>query len=158
METMERIGFDDFLYHEAELLDEGHLDEWVSLFSPDGLYWITDLRNSGDPRREASWAYDDVSLLREKIWRIQSGSAYSQDPPSITRHLVSNIRLRGREDEVTNIRSTFVVYELRRSIQTTFVGEFDHTLVRSGGDWKIQRKKVTLLNMGEPISNLTFML
>ena len=48
-----REEVEDFLYQEAELLDEWRLDEWAALFTEDARYIVptTDLPD-GDPQKD----------------------------------------------------------------------------------------------------------
>ena len=45
---------EDFLYHEAELLDERRYEEWLDLFTEDVHYWMPMRRNvpADEPERE----------------------------------------------------------------------------------------------------------
>jgi len=44
-----RSEIEQFLYHEAWLLDHGRLDEWLGLFTDDAMYWIPLEANQADP-------------------------------------------------------------------------------------------------------------
>ena len=146
-----------FLYHEARLLDEGQLDDWLALFTPDAWYWIPCNANDVDPTRHVSLIYDDRKHLEDRIWRIKSGWAHAQDPPSHTRRIVGNVEARPAEVEGELIvSSTFVLVELRRGAHTLFAGRYEHRLRREGDAWRIAFKKVELLNNDEPIDSLTF--
>jgi benzoate/toluate 1,2-dioxygenase subunit beta len=146
-----------FLYREARLLDEGQLDEWLALFTPDAYYWIPCNANDVDPTRHVSLIYDDRQHLEDRIWRIKSGWAHAQDPPSHTRRIVGNVEPRpgGIEGELS-VSSTFILVELRRGAQSLFAGRYEHRLRREADAWRIAFKKVELLNNDEPIDSLTF--
>jgi benzoate/toluate 1,2-dioxygenase subunit beta len=158
-----------FLYHEARLLDEGQLDDWLALFTPDAYYWIPCNANDVDPTRHVSLIYDDRQHLEDRIWRIKSGWAHAQDPPSHTRRIVGNVEPHpaptAGEPVVSSemivpselvVSSTFILVELRRGAQTLFAGRYEHRLRREGDAWRIALKKVELLNNDEPIDSLTF--
>ena len=63
-----REEIEDFLYHEAALLDEWRLDEWLALFTDDALYVIpaTDIPD-GDPRTDLMILDDDLPRLRGRV-------------------------------------------------------------------------------------------
>lgn len=153
---LQRLEVENFLYHEARLIDEGRLEEWLALFTPDARYWIPANRDTIDPLREVSIIYDDRQRMEERVWRIQSGLAYAQEPRSRTRHLITNVEVMEAQDELVKVSSNFVLYELRRGKQTAFAGRYEHHLRRGEGGWQIAFKKVELLNNNEPIDNLTF--
>ena len=37
---LSRTEAEDFLYHEADLLDRREFDQWLTLFTEDGIYWL----------------------------------------------------------------------------------------------------------------------
>ena len=153
----DRQEIEAFLYHEARLLDDGRLDEWLALFTPDAYYWIPCNADDVDPSRHVSLVYDDRQHLVDRIWRLQSGWAHAQDPPSRTRRLVGNVELAPADPAGDlGVRSTFIVVELRRGMQTIFAGRYEHRLRRMADAWRIAAKKVELLNNNESIDSLTF--
>ena len=79
-----RPAVEAFLYREARLIDEGQFDEWLTLFTEDAQYWCPSNRDDVDPEREVSIIYDDRVRLSDRVWRLQSGKAFAQQPPSRT--------------------------------------------------------------------------
>ena len=147
---------EQFLYREARLIDERRFDEWLSLYTDDAIYWVPANRNDANPKREVSLIYDTRNRMAERVFRITSGLGHAQDPPSRTRHLISNVELlEGKKDEVT-VSSYLALYELRRGKQNNFAARLEHRLRRVDGDWRIALRKVELLNNNEVIDNLTF--
>src|SRR4051812_1093271 len=88
-----RLAVEAFLYREARLIDEGHFDEWLTLFTEDAHYWCPSNRDDVDPEREVSIIYDDRVRLSDRVWRLQSGKAFAQQPPSRTCRLISNVEV-----------------------------------------------------------------
>ncbi len=146
-----------FLYHEARLLDDGRLDDWLALFTADAVYWIPCNADDVDPTRHVSLVYDDRRHLADRVWRLQSGWAHAQTPPSRTCRLVGNVALHSSatSDEL-RVASTFLLVELRRGAQTLFAGRYEHHLRRVDDAWRIALKKVALLNNDASIDSLTF--
>lgn len=156
--NVDRQEVENYLYKEARLLDEGRLQEWLALFTAEARYWIPCNRDDIDPMREVSIIFDDRQRMEERVWRVESGLAYAQEPRSRIRHLITNVEvLPGETEDSAATSSNFVVYELRRGKQLAYVGRCEHHLQKDEeGDWKIAYKKVELLNNNEPIDNLTF--
>src|SRR5215510_2344325 len=50
---------EEFLFHEARLLDTGRYEEWLALFTEDATYWLPLERNQKDPLETSSLVYDD---------------------------------------------------------------------------------------------------
>ena len=156
-----------FLYKEGRLLDEGRLEEWLELFAPDSLYWLP-ISDVDRAERDTSLIYDGDIRRRERVYRLTSTPLPSQNPPSRTAHLISNVEVEegGADAERVCVRSVQVVFELRTGDHTqrglgtqhAFVGHCTHELVLIAGTWRIALKKLVLLNRDVAVPNLTFML
>jgi 3-phenylpropionate/cinnamic acid dioxygenase small subunit len=118
-----------FYYEEAELLDDGRYTDWLALLADDLHYWMPTRTNR--IRRQQAFAiaapgeaafYDETKeSLAWRIRRFDSGMAWAEDPPSRTRHLVTNVVVRHAEiDDAIGtdtgdllVRSAFLVYKNR---------------------------------------------
>ncbi|MEH7111721.1 aromatic-ring-hydroxylating dioxygenase subunit beta [Neobacillus niacini] len=155
---VDRKDIEAFLIDEASYLDEGKFSEWLDLFTEDAWYWIPSNKDHYDPNTHVSIIYDSKERLDERVWRLQSGLAYGQDPQSRTRHLITNVKVLEREEYSLTVSSNFIIVELRRGIQTIYSGRFEHKLRIYGHSWKIASKKVELINNNEFLGNLSFLL
>jgi 3-phenylpropionate/cinnamic acid dioxygenase small subunit len=155
-----------FLYREARLLDERRFDEWLALLADDVHYWMATRANRYprhskaiailDPDRyvEDDMARDDeLALLDEtketltgRVRRLDTGMAWAEDPPSRTRHLVTNIEVEaGGSPLEWQAFSNFIVYRTRAETEQDFyVGARRDKLRRVDGDWRIVERKVIL--------------
>jgi benzoate/toluate 1,2-dioxygenase beta subunit len=147
---------EEFLYHEAALLDERRFEEWLSLYADDAVYWIPQ-GDEPDPVHQVSIAYDDRRRLRERVLRLSSGFAFSQDPPSRTCHMVTNVRTHAAGDGL-EVTSALLVTEVRRNIQNVYAGRVEHRLVATEDTFLIRRKVVRLVNSDVPLGNVTFLI
>jgi benzoate/toluate 1,2-dioxygenase beta subunit len=145
----------DLLFTEARLLDQNRLDEWLELFTDDAEYRIP-AGSEDDPRTKVSIVFDDRGRLEERVWRLQSGLAHAQEPRSRTARLISNVQIDSTDGDSVIVVSNFIVVELRRGVETTFAGSYEHHLRRVEGGFRIAKKKVDLINKEEPIGNLSF--
>lgn len=152
-----RAEVEAFLFREAELLDAGDLDAWIALFAEDAIYWIPSGSDDADPSRDVSIVYDRLAQLRERVWRMQSGAAHAQQPPSRTVHLVANVTAEADGDEV-GARSTFAVCEFRRGRQHLHSGRYQHRLRRTGDGLLIVAKQADLVNSDGYLGNLSILL
>jgi 3-phenylpropionate/cinnamic acid dioxygenase small subunit len=157
---------EQFLYREARLLDERRFHEWLDLFTDDVRYWMAARtnrypRNSKaisilDPARyveDDSTREDELAVLDEskasleaRVARLETGMAWAEDPPSRTRHVVSNIEVEpGPAPDELTVHANFVVYRSRaESEQDLYVGGRRDLLRRQGGTLKIAGRKMTL--------------
>ena len=148
---------ENFLYREARLMDENAYAEWLTLWADDALYWVPATDDDIDPATQVSTIYDNRARLEARIRRLSSGNAFSQDPKSRMRRVISNIEIEeGANGEITAY-SNFVLAELRRGKQDVFAGRTIHKLRTDGDTFKIFYKKVMLVNNDEFIDNLTFL-
>ena len=156
--TVDRLQVEQFLYHEALLMDEHRYDEWLALWTEPALYWIPSNRDEVDPRREVSLIYDDWVRLQLRIARLKSGFAHAQEPKSRMRRIISNIEVEQAPGGEVVAHSNFMLAELRRGKQDLFAGRTTHRLRPDQGAFKMLSKKVLLINNDEPIDNLTFLI
>jgi 3-phenylpropionate/cinnamic acid dioxygenase small subunit len=157
---------EQFLYREARLLDERRFEAWLALFTDDVRYWMP-VRMTRYPRRSKAIAVldpdrhveeelgkaSDLAIFDEtketlcrRVARLDTGMAWAEDPPSRTRHIVSNVEVEPGETEAElRIYSNFVVYRNRgESEQDFYVGARQDTLRNVDGAWKIARRTIVL--------------
>jgi len=156
--AVDRQQVEQFIYYEADLMDEHRYDEWLALWTDDALYWVPSGGDDIDPKREISLIYDDRVRLQVRITRLKSGFAHAQEPKSRMRRVVSNIVTKEAENGDIVVFSNFLLIELRRGKQDTFAGRTVHRLRPDNGSFRLASKKVLLVNNDEYIDNLTFLI
>ena len=156
--AVDRQQVEQFIYYEADLMDEHRYDEWLALWTDDALYWVPSGGDDIDPKREISLIYDDRVRLQVRITRLKSGFAHAQEPKSRMRRVVSNIVTKEAENGDIVVFSNFLLIELRRGKQDTFAGRTIHRLRPDNGSFRLASKKVLLVNNDEHIDNLTFLI
>jgi len=156
--AFDRQQVEQFIYHEAQLMDEHRYDEWLALWTEDARYWVPSGRDEINPEREISLIYDDRVRLQVRIARLKSGFAHAQEPKSRMRRVVSNIVIEEAENGEITASSNFLLAELRRGRQDIFAGRTMHRLRPHPGGFKLVSKKVLLVNNDEYIDNLTFLI
>lgn len=142
-----------FLYDEAALLDERRMHDWLALFTEDAHYWmpirrtrtVDQLDQEFTAPGEMAFFDDDRRMLEMRIKKLDTGYSWSEDPPSRTRHLITNVRiLEVNGDEVT-VASNFILYRTRLATdEDLWVGMRRDVLRRVNGSWKIARRHVFL--------------
>jgi len=147
-----------FIYREARLLDERRFEEWIELFAPEGYYWVPGAPDQDDPYESVSIFFDDLPLLKTRIQRIRHPKIHSQEPPSRTCHLVSNIELGARDNanDQISVFSAQIMTEFRLDKERSYSGRVKH-LLRSTeeGNFEILRKRVDLINCDGLFETLT---
>ena len=145
---------EQFLIHEARLLDEGKFDEWLALFAPDAWYWVPSEPDQPDPHETVSLIYDDRRLLETRVRRLASPRMYSQEPRSRTSRMVSNVSIEDSGNNACTVRSKFLMIEYRRDSQRLFAGTAFHRLVQADGAILIASKRVNLVNCDAPLDGI----
>lgn len=113
------VSIADFLYAEAQLLDERRFEEWVELFAADGRYEIPVrvTRENGAEWDLAPTAriFDDTKQTLEiRVRRLRTDFAWAEQPPSRTRHFVTNVAVEpADEPDEYLVRSNTLVYRSR---------------------------------------------
>lgn len=146
---------EQFLLHEARLLDETKFDEWLALFTAEAWYWVPSEPDQADPVETVSLIYDDRRLLETRVRRLASPRMYSQEPRSRTTRMVGNISIEDADRDACTVRSKFMMIEYRREQQRLFGGTMLHRLVQSGGHILIAWKRVNLVNCDAPLDGIT---
>lgn len=131
-----RLRVEDFLFHEAALLDGWRLDEWYALFTPDSRYVVPALdRPELDPDSSLTLIDDSNDRLSGRVVRLKSRRAHREFPWSDTRRLVGNVRVAEREDGELDgeldVRANFVVHRFRKEETHVFVGRYAYVLVEA---------------------------
>lgn len=145
---IDREQFEIFLIHEARLLDERKFEDWMELFTKEGIYWVPSTTGKPDPYNEASLFFDDRELMKTRIERLRHPRIHIQTPPSRTNHMVSNVIVEEAEQdkETYLISSSMLMGEYRLDVQRFFMGRQFHRLTRKGNSFQISLKRVNLIN------------
>jgi 3-phenylpropionate/cinnamic acid dioxygenase small subunit len=146
-----------FLYLEADLLDNREYDEWLSLLHPDVRFFVPLVRNVPRARDteftaerlDMAWMDEGYETISKRVSQIKTNIHWAEEPPSRVSHLVTNTRIVGVDDEKDGRRVTahsrIFVYQNRIDDEVNmFVGKRADVLVESGDDWLIQHREVRL--------------
>jgi 3-phenylpropionate/cinnamic acid dioxygenase small subunit len=146
---------EDFYYLEAELLDERKLREWFELLTDDVRYWMP-IRHNPLERAESiteelskpgeGFYFDDnKASLKIRVERAYAKNAWAEMPPSRTRHLITNVRVKKVDGLELQVHSNFLVYRSRmENDKDMFVGTRQDLLRRVDGIFKIARRTIIL--------------
>jgi 3-phenylpropionate/cinnamic acid dioxygenase small subunit len=157
---------EQFLYREARFLDDRQFHDWLALFTDDVRYWMAGRTNRYpksskaisilDPDRYVEddlTREDELAILDEtketlvgRVARLETGMAWAEDPPSRTRHIITNIEIEpGEVESEIRVYSNYIVYRSRAETEQDFyVGARRDLLRRVEGTWKIASRKLIL--------------
>jgi 3-phenylpropionate/cinnamic acid dioxygenase small subunit len=143
----------DLVAREAQLLDERAWDAWLSLYEEGAQLWVPTWRDEDqlteDPARELSFMFlDGRALLAERVHRLGAGRSPASLPLPRTSHLVTGSLVQPIDAGTVLVRSAFCshVYQHKDAALSTYTGRYEHVLAGSGGELRIRRKKIILVN------------
>lgn len=161
----------EFLYAEADLLDNRHYDEWLDLLTEDIRYWMPLRRNFkfGEEWRENSRELEDLAYfddnkttLELRVRQINTGIHWAEEPLSRISHFVSNVRILEATPSVADpaevkLGMRFLVYRNRLQDETDIMaGKREDVLRRADGSWQIARRNIFIDQNVLLAKNLTF--
>jgi 3-phenylpropionate/cinnamic acid dioxygenase small subunit len=135
-----------FLARECLALDERRYRDWLAMFAEDGRYEVP-VRVTRE--KDAAWdlspksrIFDDTKATLEiRVRRLETDFAWAEQPPSRTRHHLSNILVEPADDNGQSdpgtymVRSNCLIYRTRGD-QPVFdlVSAQRRDLIREDGD------------------------
>jgi 3-phenylpropionate/cinnamic acid dioxygenase small subunit len=162
---------EEFLYHEADLLDERRYEEWLELLADEVRYWMPMRRNVkfGELEREftregqdINWFDEGKDTLTRRVQQILTGVHWAEEPLSRLCHMVSNPQILHVTPSVlepieVTVKCRFLIYRNRVETETDIlVGKREDVLRRVNGQWKLRQRKIVLDQNVLLAKNLTF--
>ena len=155
-----KADVEDFLYFEADLLDERRFREWLDVLTDDISYFMPIRRNVKFGQHEArentkmgegiSWFDEDKWTLTKRVEQILTGVHYAEEPLSRVTHMVTNVQIKDARPNLehpreVDVTSRILVYQNRVEYETyTLVGRRHDTLRLVDGAWKVCRREIIL--------------
>jgi p-cumate 2,3-dioxygenase beta subunit len=141
-----RAQVEDFLFHEAFLIDNWKLNEWQELLTDDANYYVPpndDLE--GSHRNTLFIIADDRERIRQRIIRVLDPNCHAESPRSRISRIVGNVRITEQNGDVLTVWSNFVCHRYRRNERIgEYVGTARHLLKLDGDSFKIKERRVFL--------------
>ena len=154
--TITKDDLIDFVYNEVRMLDEGRYDEWLNLWTEDGIYWMPLDWKQKDEINETSLMYEDQFMLRLRVERLTGARTFSQKPKSRCHNVIQ----RPYVDKIDNDAGAFLVTTQMHYVETRLDDQFllaltaQHELVLKDDALKIARKRVDILNCDAAFGNI----
>ncbi len=142
------------LYREVRLLDQERYHEWVAMLTDDIHYYMPGIetryrRDKTDQVHDLTrMAYynDNLDDLKKRLRRLETGTAWSEDPATRYTHLITNIEVipTEREDEVL-VYSNFLAYRNRNEKdQDTLIGNREDIWRKTADGYKLAKRVIIL--------------
>ena len=139
--------------YEAYLLDERRFHEWLELFTDDATYAVSVREVVQHEAGAALYRYPETPVLDEdhefttvRVKRLETRLAHAEQPPSLTRHLITNVLVHdGGSDDELRVSASFQVYQHRPGLsEQVYYGKREDLLRRIDGHWRIASRQVVL--------------
>jgi ethylbenzene dioxygenase beta subunit len=156
----------NFLISEAELLDQHRYKEWLELLTDDVQYLmpvrITREKEAGQYKKDISDSQyhfiDNKKSLLMRVMRYDSEYAWAENPPSRTKHFISNVKVEksDKENEV-KVKCYVLFYRSRRDVAEPEILAYERydTLRKIDGKWKLAKRLIIPENAVLPVINLS---
>jgi p-cumate 2,3-dioxygenase subunit beta len=143
---LSRVEIEDFLFHEAALLNEWRLEEWLELFAEEGAYLVPNVVGDpyASPESTLYFIADDRYHLSERVKRLGKKTAHAEQPRSATRRLVSNVRILARNLTDVRVEASFATYRTNQGVTDVYFGRHEYVLVERGDVMRILEKRTIL--------------
>lgn len=144
------IEIQRFLFREAALLDRREYAAWLALMTEDIHYRVTAAvsRDAGAKAVEYSIVDENAVGLKSRIDQISNPRlTRAENPPSLTRRVVSNIEAYHGEAPGDFLATSYLLaYRSRPSAPEGgfYVAERQDVLRKLGSDWRLARRTVRL--------------
>jgi 3-phenylpropionate/cinnamic acid dioxygenase small subunit len=142
-----------FLYREAELLDEADYTGWIDTCLSKELEYLIPIRTTRERAagisefsHEAFHMRDTYASMRVRVDRLLTEHAWAEDPPSRTRRLVTNVRVREPVAGEAEVRSYLMLHRSQWDTvdHDLVVAERRDVLRSEAGEWRLRRREVLL--------------
>jgi 3-phenylpropionate/cinnamic acid dioxygenase small subunit len=157
--TLDPLAVDayELLAREAHLLDDRDYEGWLGLFADECLYWMPVDPEAEEDTMRLNVFYDDRPAMEDRVVRLNSGSAYTEEPISLTSRTFSAVQVTLGEEGSAVVRSNYMLIVHRSGEQRVLGGRCLHRLIRQDGALRISQKRVTLLGADTPQPPMTFL-
>lgn len=141
-----RAEVEDFLFHEAALLDNWQLDEWQQLLTDDAAYYVPPNDDpDGSARNTLFIIADDRERIRQRVIRVLDPNCHAESPRSHLSRIIGNVRIISVEGDLITVGATFICHRYRRYERVgEYVGNIRYLLRRHGASFLIKERRVQL--------------
>lgn len=148
MSKFSKEELQEFVYLEAQLIDEKRFEEWYDLFSEDAYYWIPLTPGQPDAILHTSLMYEDKFLLRLRIERFKNPKSYSLVPESRCLHVLQRPQIVSADAAAgtAQLRTNMMYVETRGDEKQVYAATVHHTLIEEAGNLRIRLKRVDILD------------
>lgn len=142
------------LYREARLLDDEDYAGWVKMLADDLHYHMPgietryrrDTTNQISDLTRMAYYNDNLDEIKKRLSRLETGTAWSEDPATRYTHIITNVEVEHTETEGEyRVFSNFYAYRNRNERdEDSLVGNRIDTWRDVGGAYQLVRRRIIL--------------
>ena len=148
------MSLQQVLYKEARLLDAERYSEWVEMLAEDIHYFMPGVETRyrhdktdqvGDTTRMAYYN-DNLDDLKKRLRRLETGTAWSEDPATRYTHLITNVEVElTDQDNQFRVYSNFLASRNRNERdQDTLIGNREDIWRLKGSSYELLKRTIIL--------------
>ena len=125
----------------AHTIDDDRLEEWPGLFTADGRYVLTTRENVARGLPVGVMTCDSRGMMQDRILSLRKANVFE---PHTYRHLISAVRVTGREDGLWRAEAAYaVIRTMQEGDMTIFsAGKYLDKVVIENGAAKFKERVV----------------
>ncbi|RMX07600.1 hypothetical protein D8I35_00135 [Corticibacter populi] len=147
-----------FIWQEADMLDNELYQDWLRLWSGDGLYIVPIDPKATDFANTLNYAYDNAHMRELRVQRLTGGESISTSPEPRTVRMVSRFRVAAEDGDTVTVRCAQFLTDFRKENAHQYTANLIYTLRRHADSFLIDRKVVRLINSDDVLQTIGYIL
>lgn len=146
-----------FIWNEADLLDHKGYQEWLKLWTEEGLYIVPAEFHTDDNYEDAlNLAMDDAEMRSMRVQRLVGGESVSANGTGDTVRMVSRVKVLQVSEDLVVARCAMTLNELRHGKLVTYPADVEYQLQASEDGYRMVRKVVRLMHADSFLRTVSF--
>lgn len=146
-----------FIWKEADLLDHRCYQEWLQLWTQDGLYIVPAEFDADENYDDTlNLARDDAEMRDMRVRRLEDGESVSACATGNTVRMVSRVRVTEASEDLVTARCATTLNEMRHGKLVTYPADIEYQLQPSEEGYLIARKVVRLMHSDSFLRTVSF--
>jgi 3-phenylpropionate/cinnamic acid dioxygenase small subunit len=123
------------------------------------VYWKSLDEEFDDLDHGMQYFDENKDTMSTRVYKLETNTAWAEVPPSRTRRLITNVRVKSDDGNELKVESYFLVYKSRlEHTEDTYIGERLDTLRRVGESFQIVSRVVRLDQTVVMVKNISIFL
>lgn len=151
----------EFIWLEADLLDQKDYVAWLDLWDKDGTYIVPiDRDGDGDDyQNRLNYAYDNAAMRDMRVRRLTSGESVSASSAAVTVRTASRFRrLEDAPTDMVRVRCAQHLTVFRHGTMQLYASDVTYTLrTATDGNFRLFEKIILFSNSDDALAGFTFL-